>query len=459
MKRLFTFMLLLYGVEAISQKANTFVNFQWNGSNSSLNATLKLSADSLVNNVLPGTLVKVNVLSASEMSLPEKEKGIISYDRVNTLMKYCSGKKLPLNEYYAAVVPFDVPNTLRTNNLENAAYRSYKARAICFLMLSQPELAVTSNPSVNFDASVNDDIQRFSFAADEDIYAYLPSGSSVFIPGGSLRFANGQGPGCDSVVLHVAEYNDMAAMAMKAMTTTSSGKKLNTAGMFYIQVTCGGKPLVMSPGKYYSIHIATSSVVPGMRVFTGQMKNNMLNWKEETDGKVITSGLNNEIVNENRTDNVYDSTYLPELDPDAYERRGDETDGEYDYEGPGYTLQLNDFGWINCDAFDETEILTDFHVRGEVNDETSVMLVYGKRKSVLPGYLSADGKTVVFSDIASDETAMLVVYKMDKKKGTAEKFTKIITPGKDKSCAVSLSKSTIEELRAEVKNKMADFNY
>ena len=84
-------------------------------------------------------------------------------------------------------------------------------------------------------------------------------------------------------------------------------------------------------------------------------------------------------------------------------------------------LALNNFGWINCDAFDESKSLTNLMVMGDLKDY-NVMLVYTKRKSILPGYLCEDGRSVKFEDIASDEVAMLVAYKKMDEKGNIIKF-------------------------------------
>jgi hypothetical protein len=121
-----------------------------------------------------------------------------------------------------------------------------------------------------------------------------------------------------------------------------------------------------------------------------------------------------------------------------------------------YDLQLNDFGWINCDAFDETQKLTDVFVTGDVPKDATVMMVYTKRKSVLPGYVCDDGKSVKFGNVAEDETAMLIVFKRNEDKKTVTKFTKMVNPGKEKNVKVKTEEVSLETLQAELKRTLGD---
>ena len=84
------------------------------------------------------------------------------------------------------------------------------------------------------------------------------------------------------------------------------------------------------------------------------------------------------------------------------------------------------------------------------------MLVYGKRKSVLPGYLCADKKSVKFSNIAADEPAMLVVFRKTDEKGGVVRYTQLLQPGKQKQVGINLTASTAENLRMEIKSVLSD---
>jgi hypothetical protein len=251
----------------------------------------------------------------------------------------------------------------------------------------------------------------------------------------------------------VSEYLDLEAVALKAMTTTSEGKNLETGGMWYIDVICNGQSLVMKPGKQYFINVRINGEPKNMKVFSGREKNGLLNWKEETDSKVILPGNVQTDSEEETTDkNDSDSSaYIGE----GYGERSTRDAAIFDM-SDHYSLQLDNFGWINCDAFGQGQKLTNLMVYGEIDEKTNVMLVYNKRKSVLPGYLCQDKKSVKFSDIASDETALLVVFKKVDDKGGVMKYTKVLRPGNEKNTRVNFTASTAADLRSEVKAKLSD---
>ncbi|HYG51558.1 MAG TPA: hypothetical protein VD905_11685 [Flavobacteriales bacterium] len=426
--------------------------FAWSKGQNSLSEIQKQKADSIYNALAAGESIKLNMLDADEEKLPEQERGLLSFRRASALVNYCVEHKFSQQEYYAEMVPFQMPQTLRSDNMMYETHKAFMSKkSQSYFVFVRPRAIATTKVAAYFDTSVNNEVQEFTANWQDNIYLSPGGCTRIYIPANSLQRTNGQNPLSETVTVRVAQYLDMDAMAMKAMTTSSHGKKLQTAGMWYIEVKCGNEKLQMRPGMKYSIYVCFEGDVKPMKVFTGQMNGTMLDWKEETDDKVIIP---------NGTSAVNDGEEEPlQLDVNYPETRWnyESVEGLYDPEmGKYYDLRLNDFGWINCDAFDENDKLTDLIVSGDISEGMSVMLVFAKRKSVLPGYFCSDMKSVQFSNVASEETAMLIAFKPTDKNGNIIKYTKLITPGAQKSMRVVTEKSTLAELQAEIKGKLAD---
>ncbi len=438
--------------------------FPWNNRDNTMGEKQLALADSLYTMLASGEAIRLSMLDESEKDFTPKEIAQLTYARAEAFIRFCLSKHIPQNDFYAEIVPYDMPNTIRTSELENRTYKTFMSNnARTYFVFSRPAAVATTKPSVNFDEDFSKGMESFSMYHDRNIYAYLNSGTTVFIPEGSLQFANGQRPTCEKIDLHITEYLEMDAMVMKSMTTSSNGKKLQTAGMWHIDASCGGQPLYIKPGKKYHIYVdLRGSDVKNMRVFTGSKKNGVLEWNEETDSKVYKPGESVVEKEESEAEaEEDDTTFLYETEDSNVIDRVYSTSGlgVVGYEAPvtyQYDLALNDFGWINCDAFDESKGLTNLIVNGDLQGY-EVMLVYAKRKSILPGYLCDDGRSVKFENIATDEVAMLVAFKKTDTKGTILKETKIIDPSITTSIHLKTEESTIALLQKQLKGILSDY--
>jgi hypothetical protein len=423
--------------------------FPWNNNDKVMGEKQLALADSLYTMLASGQAIRLSMLDESEKDFTSKEIAQLTYARAEAFIRFCLSKSIPQTDFYAEIVPYDMPNTIRTSELENRSYKAFMSNnARTYFVFSRLAAVATTKPSVNFDENFTKGREFFSLFHDRDIYAYLNSGTTVFIPKGSLQFSNGQKPSCAKIDLNITEYLELDAMVMKSMTTTSSSRKLQTAGMWHIEASCGGQPLYIKPGKQYHIYVAINGEPKDMRVFTGSKIDGLLDWKEDTDSKVYKPGESSASV-----ENENDSTeYDGERD---YETSGL---GVIGYEAPSnnYDIALNDFGWINCDAFDESKGLSNLMVHGELKGH-EVMLVYAKRKSVLPGNLCSDQRSVKFENIANDEACMLVVFKKTDDKGAVIKYTQMIDPSKTTSVNVTTEASTLAQLQSEIKSKLSDY--
>lgn len=450
--------------------------FPFNNGETVLTEQLIKLADSLYHNIVPGESLKFILLSNEEQNFESVKRAQLSFKRAEALLAYCRKNHYSDKEYYAEMVPYTTPHTVRSNDISTGPYRSFMStKALTYFVFNVKPAILTSRSGSQFDASTEKEKQEFTFDAKQEITANLVSGTKIIIPASSLCYLDGREPEADKVVIKVSEYKDLDAMVMKAMTTSCHGKALQTGGMWNITAECNGKPLMMKSGKSYDIQVAKAAETKNMKVFTGKMVNGILDWTEEKDGSVTSTsvaGTNNgmPVVNKpvveniNQIKNVYNidkpsKDEVDELTEEDLERNREYVKKQEEFKKDIYDLKLNDFGWINCDAFDaETQKLTDILVRGDINDKSNVMLVFAKRKSVLPGYLCADGKSVKFTNVAADEAALLIVFTKTGDGDKVMKFVKLITPGNQKSVNVNAVASTLADMGIEMKTKLADYN-
>lgn len=457
--------------------------------------------DSLYGIVAPGERLKIEMLQPEESMFTTLERTRLAYQRSEAVLKHCYQRKYDRKEFYAEIIPLDVPHTIETDDLNRASYRFYQRHAsVTSVYFTLDEKTATSQVCGMFDSNYHHDKQAFTYSPEEQITASLVSGTQIKIPANSLVFENGHAP-TKAIVLEVAEYTEMDAIIMKSMTTTAGGKALQTGGMWHIEASSEGKPLIMKQGNSYSIEVAKDNSTKPMQVFVGKLKNGLIDWELQNDGKVTAttttvtvpvSGNEKEnttrnlnlndvsnldvnqlnVLNQNQLNNlnnlnVVNNVNVNNLNRKQKRNKNSKVD-ESIYFDPQqeertqttqkaiYAMELNDFGWINCDAFDQTKELTDFYVKGDVTTASSVMLIYPKRKSVLPGYICSDGKTVKFSNIATDEMPMLVVVTKTDDPNTILKCIKTVNPGTQKSVVVNTVKADLASLKNDLKGKISD---
>ena len=465
-----------------------------------LTKSLARYTDSIYASLIPGESLKLILINKEEENLESVKRAQLTFKRAEAILLHCYKSGYSNKDFYAEMVPFTTPHTVKSTDLTTGPYRSFMSKnALTYFVFNLKDVALTSKSSLTFDANTKDAAQDFTFNPKQEINANLVSGTKIVIPASSLVFADGTEPKGD-VNIRIAEYTALDAMIFKAMTTSSNGHALQTGGMWNITAESEGKPLQMKAGMNYDIMVAKPSETKNMKVFTGKMTNGVLDWVEQKDGSVTASTVNaiapvgtplpnNELVNardeavtEISTDNLnLDNRNLNQLNvnnlnnninvstKNQYRARNTkvwsqkETEEmiqeEKEYQKDIYDMKLNDFGWINCDAFDpETQKLTDVYVHGDITEKSNVMLVFGKRKSVLPGYLCADGKSVKFTNVAADETAMVIVFERTGNGDQIKKFTKLITPERQKNINVKTVNSTTADLGKEIQTGFADFN-
>ena len=119
----------------------------------------------------------------------------------------------------------------------------------------------------------------FEFSAGEDKVIEGAKGTVIAFPKGSLLDNKGkvyEG----KVKVELAEAYSMADMVKSNLTTTSDGKALETAGMFFIEITKpNGQKLKINPKNKVRAEIPTNNKKAGMLVYDGlRDKDGNMNW-------------------------------------------------------------------------------------------------------------------------------------------------------------------------------------
>lgn len=85
----------------------------------------------------------------------------------------------------------------------------------------------------------------------------------------------------NSIKISVKEYYTISDILLGRLSTTSNGNLLETGGMLEINATSDSKKCDLKKGKNIEIEIPTKAKKERMQLFTGNWKNNTINWNLE----------------------------------------------------------------------------------------------------------------------------------------------------------------------------------
>lgn len=195
---------------------------------------------------------------------------------------------------------------------------------------------------------------------------------------------------------------------------------LVTSGMIYIEARCEGKKLKLKPGSRVFIKMPARTLDKKMKVFSGKQKNNLLDWTEQPNDIISTS-----------TDI-----------PGEYEGEDSLEEGNY------FLMKVSKLGWINCDKFYDVKDKTKLIVKADTNVKTSVVLVFTKMKSALPGYYMSPNKIIEFSDLPAGEDVTVVAYRIDEKNKKVVAGTGRATLGSDVLINIQMKEMPLGDFKA-----------
>lgn len=138
--------------------------------------------------------------------------------------------------------------------------------------------------------------QIFSIRADRDTVIVCREKTAISIKANSFVSEKTGETITGKVKLAVKEYYKMSDILLARLSTTSDGKIIETGGMLHISATSGNENCGMKQGEKLEIGFPYSKKKEGMITFSGEWKNDQINWKPfensaptSSDEQVMTS--------------------------------------------------------------------------------------------------------------------------------------------------------------------------
>ncbi len=254
-------------------------------------------------------------------------------------------------------------------------------------------------------ARINDVLKRYeepsqSFRVSKDRSTQVKGkrGTIIKINPGDLETISGDSTGND-IVIELKELTNQDQLASTNIQTTSNGRLLVSGGAYYINLTSGGKQLKLKEGRTLSVEFPKLSNNE-MSLFYGDRDSlGRINWQQAeqkfetrpkqkitsattTDDTSATGGLEAILK---YLDSESKRPLTPEEKKELEARRKDYAVAEKLYKA----IELNKFGWINCDRFyeasEQTDLLYTFNDQDSVTS-ANIYLVFKDINSVIQDY-------------------------------------------------------------------------
>lgn len=367
----------------------------------------------------PSDVLRFTFIHKDERKKGEKYCYLLTQKRAEAVSAFLLSLSPAPEAIEIFVEPFDKPK-----NISEASNLSYKKFAgcngICSVIAHKPGRQLLGTSVSAGNALLSKDGQQFFLLASQPNTIYAKEGTVIEFADNAFVYENGGVIKCDTICVFVWEFYSMADIIVAGLTTKSGKKMLVTAGMIYIEARCEGKKLKLKPNNRAFIKMPANTLDKKMKVFSGKQKNNLLDWTEQP----------NDIISTN--------TDIP---------------GEYEgedslEEGNCFLMKVSNLGWINCDKFYNVKEKTRLMVKADTNTKTSVVLVFTKMKSALPGYYMIPNKIIEFSDLPLGEDVTVVAYRVDEKNKKAVAGTCHATLGNDVLITVQMKEMPLDDFKS-----------
>jgi hypothetical protein len=431
------FVCLLLGAAATAQtpvkQENVDVSFPYDSYQLTPDITADL--DHLFSEMPPKGWIHLNITGDISKKGGKWHRNTIASKRADAVRDYFLSKGIPANNVY-------INKSFRSKRkYVTVAHKGAKsAEDLYEVRVYNP----ASKKNVEYTQSTMDE----NAGKQEQCYVINPlKADSVWAPEGTVlrfdplvfEFLNGQEVR-EEVVICIREYYSIADIVANDLATISSKRMLETGGMLYITATCKGYEVRIKKGKSYVIRMPAREVLPRMKIFAGQEKGGIVDWKE-TDIRNIPA-VTTAIVEPSDSTETFYAGEGNFLDGVYYERQIEISAAEYAFNATG-------LGWINCDRFPPTVERTNMVVKVDTSQNISVRLVFKDIRSVMPAYHSGVNM-VKFEGIPLGEAATLIGYKMDDKKNVYVAAKDIRIP-KDGVEGLDLVATTLDEFKQYLK--------
>lgn len=249
-------------------------------------------------------------------------------------------------------------------------------------------------------------------------------GTVVDIPEYAFEYENGSDIKCTKVCVYVWEYFTLNDILTAGLTTTSNRKMLFSDGMVYVEARCFGERLKLKPGKEIVVKIPSVEPDNKMQLFTGNLKNGIIDWKVNGKMEISNSGSESDLESANY-----------------------EEEGGIGNSSTGYLMKLSKLGWINCDRFYDIQKKTKLIVKVPSVKNTTVALIFKDIKSIMPGYCYSNN-TIEFANLPDGQNVTLLAYSIDEKAKNAKACTYNLLLGETKEIELKMNEMGLDELKS-----------
>lgn len=428
------FACLLISASATAQKTeNIDVSFPYDSYKLTPDITADL--DHIYNMLRPKALVHFNITGEIRKRGGKRHRNIVAARRAEAVRSYLESKGIP-------------PNNIYINKSRNTKGRSvtiaHKGSRAPEGLYSVRVYMPSNKKTLQYTQSIIDEYAGkqencFTINPLKDDSIYAPEGTVLRFKPHTFEYLNGEEVK-DEIMICIREYYSLSDIIINDLATISNKRMLETGGMLYISATCKGYELRVKQGRSYTISMPAREVLPRMKLFTGEQKGGIVDWKE-TDIRNIPSVAA-----------VPVDTY-PDYEGEGYYEQwpGDnELYNEVPMNEAEYVFSSTRLNWINCDRFPEENERTDLLVKVDTSMNLAVRVVFKNIRSVMPAYFSGVDAVRV-DNIPVGEYATIIGYSMDDKKNLYMAY-KDIRIQKNGIEGLQLAASTLDELKAYLKS-------
>jgi len=256
----------------------------------------------------------------------------------------------------------------------------------------------------NFYNNVSVNEQKFIIRNNKDTVIIGESGTILFFPANSLNASSDS-----NIEITLKEILSTSDMILENLTTLSSNKQLETAGMIYVEAKQNGKIIDIDKSNPVLLMLPTDDIKDNMQLFSGEHDDDgNLNW--ETNGRSYSTTIYSSMFyteNLNRFKKFimrvfHRDLYLYLLNSEMQMRDFEEKYKNINTENLKrvpqenmnyYVFNFSNSGWINCDRFinENPENLTTLLIDEPVNINTEIKIVYKDIKSIIPVDITEKG--------------------------------------------------------------------
>jgi hypothetical protein len=217
------------------------------------------------------------------------------------------------------------------------------------------------------------------------------NGTIIHINPADLEMENGERVGKD-IDIELKELSTREQFLRANTQTISDGQLLVSGGAYFINVTSNGKKVKLKEGKSYSVQFPKLSDDEMTLYYGNRDSSDKMNWKQTDERFIISMPTRDSpkeydaviVTGQGRFSDTI-TVAMKNLSKEEYKKFKKETEIYSKVYNP---VEINKFGWINCDRLFKTDVPRtniQFVITNKLEDENyvNVYLIFKEIKSVM----------------------------------------------------------------------------